>query len=176
MGGPIYDAGEMAGAVSSLAADILAARPQEPAFIGIRRGGLVLSDRLAGILSRKLSRPPAQGVIDINLYRDDWTRAGALPRVGRTEIDFSLDDRRVILVDDVLFTGRTVRAALEALAAFGRPARVELAVLVDRGGREMPIHADYVSFRIPAAANQMVNVHFRGQEGRPDDEVVLEDG
>ncbi|MDR3038249.1 MAG: bifunctional pyr operon transcriptional regulator/uracil phosphoribosyltransferase PyrR [Candidatus Adiutrix sp.] len=171
----IYGENEMAGALAIMAADILAAQPQEPVLIGIRRGGLVLSDRLAELISLKLGRPPAQGVIDINLYRDDWTRARALPAVGRTEINFSLDDLRVVLVDDVLFTGRTVRAALEALADFGRPARIELAVLVDRGHREMPIRADYAPFRLAtSSAGQRVNVHFRGQSGRPADEVVLE--
>ena len=171
----IYGAGEMAGAMSIMATDILAAWESEPVLVGIRRGGLVLSDRLAELIGGKLGRKPAQGVIDINLYRDDWTRARELPKVGKTEIPFSLDDKRVILVDDVLYTGRTVRAALEALADFGRPARIELAVLVDRGYREMPIQADYAPFTIVAAANQRVNVYFQGQEGRPEDEVVLED-
>ena len=171
----LYGEKEMAEALVGLAGAIVAAHPLEPALIGIRRGGMVLGDRLAEMIGRNSGRPPVQGVIDINLYRDDWTRARALPRVGRTEISFSLDDRRVILVDDVLFTGRTARAALEALAAFGRPARIELAVLVDRGHREMPIQADHVSFRVPTTLSQRVNVHFRGQEGRTADAVVLEE-
>ena len=175
MKGPLYNENEMAEAMEGLAAAIAAAHPLEPVLIGIRRGGVVLGDRLAEIIGRSRGRHPAQGIIDINLYRDDWTRARALPRVGRTEISFSLDDRRVILVDDVLFTGRTARAALEALASFGRPARVELAVLVDRGHREMPIQADYVSFRIPTTPGQRVNVHFRDREGRAADAVVLEE-
>lgn len=158
-----------------MAADILAAHPGEPALIGIRRGGLILSDRLAGIIGQKTGRPPLMGIIDINLYRDDWTMARALPKVGKTEIPFRLDDRRVVLVDDVLFTGRTVRAALEALVDFGRPSRIELAVLVDRGHREMPIHADYAPFKIATALQQRVNVHFHGQDGRAADEVVLDD-
>jgi pyrimidine operon attenuation protein/uracil phosphoribosyltransferase len=170
----IYGKKEMAEALAALADGILAAWPEEPVLLGIRRGGLVLSDRLAELIRAKLGRPPAQGALDINLYRDDWTRARALPKVGPTEISFSLDDRRVVLVDDVLFTGRTVRAALEALADFGRPARIELAVLVDRGHREMPIHADYAPFKVAATLNERVNVHFQGQENSPADEITLD--
>ena len=164
----------MATALATLADDILAAWPEEPVLLGIRRGGLVLSDRLAELISSKLGRPPAQGTLDINLYRDDWTRARALPKVGPTEISFSLDERRVVLVDDVLFTGRTIRAALEALADFGRPARIELAVLVDRGHREMPIHADYAPFKVATTVSERVNVHFQGREGSLEDEVVFD--
>ena len=170
----IYGKQEMAEALASLAEGILAARPEEPVLLGIRRGGLLLSDRLAELIRPKLGRPPAQGALDINLYRDDWTRTRALPKVGPTEISFSLDDRRVVLVDDVLFTGRTIRAALEALADFGRPARIELAVLVDRGHREMPIHADFAPFKVTAALNERVNVHFQGRDGSREDEVLLE--
>ncbi|MDR2725982.1 MAG: bifunctional pyr operon transcriptional regulator/uracil phosphoribosyltransferase PyrR [Candidatus Adiutrix sp.] len=170
----LYGKEEMAKALAALAADILAAWPEEPVLLGIRRGGLGLSDRLAELISLKLGRPPARGTLDINLYRDDWTRARALPKIGPTEISFSLDDRRVVLVDDVLFTGRTVRAALEALADFGRPARIELAVLVDRGRREMPIHADYAPFKVDTALTERVNVHFQGREGSPEDQVVLD--
>lgn len=169
----LYGAAEIAGALSIMATDILASSSQEPALIGIRRGGLILSDRLAELMEAKSGRRPLQAVLDINLYRDDWTRVAALPRVGRTELPFSLDGLRVVLVDDVLYTGRTVRAALEALVEFGRPARIELAVLVDRGGREMPIEANYASFKIPVSEAQRVNVNFQGQgDGR--DEVVLD--
>lgn len=171
----IYGALEIAGALSIMAADILSAHPEEPILIGIRRGGLVLSDRLAELIGRKLGHKPRQGVIDINLYRDDWTRARALPKVGKTEISFTLDDKRVILVDDVLFTGRTVRAALEALVDFGRPARIELAVLVDRGHREMPIVADYAPFKVTTTLQERVNVHFAGEDGHSEDRVVLDD-
>jgi len=170
----IYGTSEIAGALAIMATDILACYEEDPVLIGIRRGGLVLSDRLAGIIAEKTGRRPAQGVIDINLYRDDWTKARALPKVGKTEISFNLDDKRVILVDDVLFTGRTVRAALEALVDFGRPSRIELAVLVDRGHREMPIEADYAPFMIATDPEERVNVYFSGQDGHTEDEVVLE--
>mgnify|MGYP003623814854 FL=1 len=170
----IYGANEIAGALSIMATDILSAHTAEPVLIGIRRGGLVLSDRLAALIGQKIGHAPAQGVIDINLDLDAWPKARERPKVGKTEISFSLDGKRVILVDDVLFTGRTVRAALEALVYFGRPARIELACLVDRGYREMPIHADYVPFKIQTTLEQRVNVHFKGQEGQTEDEVVVE--
>ena len=169
----IYGAGEISGALSTMAAAILANSPEEPLLIGIRRGGLVLSDRLATLIADKKGRQPGQGVIDINLYRDDWTRAGALPKVGKTEIPFNLDDKRVVLVDDVLYTGRTVRAALEALVDFGRPSRIELAVLVDRGHREMPILANYAPFKITTAREERINVYFQGQDWHQEDEIVL---
>lgn len=169
----LYGAPEIAGAIAIMATDIMAGGG-EPFLLGIRRGGLTLSDRLAGIIGGRAGRRPGQGVIDINLYRDDWTRARALPKVGQTSIPRRLDDVRVVLVDDVLFTGRTVRAALEALAEFGRPSRIELAVLVDRGHREMPIQADYVPFKIATAFGERINVHFQGQDGCERDEVVKE--
>lgn len=175
MGRIIYGADEIAGALAIMTTDILAAQPREPVLIGIRRGGLVLGNRLADRIEERTGRRPDQGVIDINLYRDDWTRARELPKVGKTEIPFRLDDKRVILVDDVLFTGRTVRAALEALVDFGRPARIELAVLVDRGYREMPIHADYAPFKISTALSQRVNVYFKDEDLQNEDQVVLEE-
>ena len=171
----IYGPAEIAEALAGLSAAILAAHSEAPVLIGIRRGGLVLSDRLADLINQGQGRRPAQGVIDINLYRDDWTRARELPKVGKTDIPWGLDDKRVILVDDVLFTGRTVRAALEALNDFGRAARIELAALVDRGHREMPVQADYVAFKMATTQAQRVNVHFRGQDGRAEDQVVLEE-
>ncbi|UQZ91281.1 bifunctional pyr operon transcriptional regulator/uracil phosphoribosyltransferase PyrR [Deltaproteobacteria bacterium Smac51] len=172
----IYGESEIAGALSIMATDILAVHADEPILIGIRRGGLVISDRLADIIEKRTGKRPEQGVIDINLYRDDWTRARALPKVGKTEIPQRLDDRRVVLIDDVLFTGRTVRAALEALVDFGRPSRIELAALVDRGHREMPIQADYVPFKISTTRDERINVYLKGQDGHETDEVVKEDG
>jgi pyrimidine operon attenuation protein/uracil phosphoribosyltransferase len=158
-----------------MATDILALNNEEPLLIGIRRGGLIICDRLTELIGQRLGRRPAQGVIDINLYRDDWTRARALPKVGKTEIPFRLDDKRVILIDDVLYTGRTVRAALEALVEFGRPSRIELAVLVDRGHREMPIEANYAPFKITTKRDERVNVNFKREDGPSVDEVVSED-
>jgi pyrimidine operon attenuation protein/uracil phosphoribosyltransferase len=158
-------------------------------LIGIRTGGVYLADRLATkILSIDGTEIP-RGDLDITLYRDDWTRISHQPVVQKTELPFSLDNKRhqpvvqktelpfsldnkqVVLVDDVLFTGRTVRAAMDALIDFGRPDRIELAVLVDRGHRELPIQANYVGKHIETIHDTMVNVYLTEQAGR--DEVTI---
>ena len=140
-------------------------------LIGIRTGGVFLADRLKGkILSLEGADIP-RGNLDINLYRDDWTRIGHQPIVQKTELPFSLDGTQVILVDDVLFTGRTVRAAMDALIDFGRPDRIELAVLVDRGHRELPIDANYVGRCIETIHDTMINVYLKEKAGR--DEVAI---
>ncbi len=140
-------------------------------LIGIRTGGVFLADRLkAKILSLEGADIP-RGNLDINLYRDDWTRISHQPIVQKTELPFSLDGKQVILVDDVLFTGRTVRAAMDALIDFGRPDRIELAVLVDRGHRELPIQANYVGKHLETVHNTMINVYLREKAGR--DEVAI---
>jgi pyrimidine operon attenuation protein/uracil phosphoribosyltransferase len=140
-------------------------------LIGIRTGGVFLADRLkTKILSLEGADIP-RGNLDINLYRDDWTRISHQPIVQKTELPFSLDGKQVILVDDVLFTGRTVRAAMDALIDFGRPDRIELAVLVDRGHRELPIDANYVGKHIETIHNTMINVYLKEKAGR--DEVAI---
>ena len=140
-------------------------------LIGIRTGGVFLADRIkARILSIDGADIP-RGDLDITLYRDDWTRIGHQPIVQKTELPFSLDGKQVILVDDVLFTGRTVRAAMDALIDFGRPDRIELAVLVDRGHRELPIEANYVGKHMDTIHNTMVNVYLKEKAGR--DEVTV---
>jgi pyrimidine operon attenuation protein/uracil phosphoribosyltransferase len=140
-------------------------------LIGIRTGGVFLADRLkAKILSLEGADIP-RGNLDINLYRDDWTRISHQPIVQKTELPFSLDGKQVILVDDVLFTGRTVRAAMDALIDFGRPDRIELAVLVDRGHRELPIQANYVGKHLETIHNTMINVYLKEKAGR--DQVAI---
>jgi len=129
------------------------------ALVGIRTGGMYLARRLQGLIEKRRQTSIPTGVIDINLYRDDWTRVAPKPIVGKTELNFSVDDRWVILVDDVLFTGRTVRAAMDALMDFGRPAKIELAVLADRGHRELPICANYVGFTLETTRDERVNVY-----------------
>jgi pyrimidine operon attenuation protein/uracil phosphoribosyltransferase len=143
-------------------------------LVGIRTGGAFLAQRLAEKISRHTSQPVRVGVLDITLYRDDWTQLSHKPLVGKTELPGSIDDREVLLVDDVLFTGRTVRAALDALIDYGRPRRIELAVLVDRGGRELPIHADYTGRTVKLSPAQRVNVYLQ-EMGRAD-EVAIESG
>ncbi len=141
------------------------------ALVGIRTNGIYLAKRLAREMEAIEGIPVATGVIDVTLYRDDLSRGRPNPLVKRTEIGFSVDDRKIVLVDDVLFTGRTTRAALDALMDFGRPAMVELAVLVDRGHRELPIRADYVGIQVVTAKEESVVVHM--QEAGKEDEVLL---
>lgn len=114
-----------------------------PVLIGIQTRGVHLARRIAEALEKKTGILPRLGALDINFYRDDLSHASHQPVLRKTDIDFSLDDLDIFLVDDVLYTGRTIRAALDALVDFGRPARVRLFVLVDRGGRELPIQADW---------------------------------
>jgi pyrimidine operon attenuation protein/uracil phosphoribosyltransferase len=142
------------------------------ALVGIRTGGAFLAQRLVEKIEQRSQTKVPLGILDITLYRDDWTRISHKPQVGKTELSFTLDDLEVILVDDVLFTGRTVRAALDALIDFGRPRRIELAVLVDRGGRELPICPNYVGLTLEISPQQRVNVYFR--ELGQTDEVAIE--
>jgi pyrimidine operon attenuation protein/uracil phosphoribosyltransferase len=162
----VHDLSDIDIALSGMAEEIHKTHEGLPVLIGIRRGGVPLAERLTELLERKYGQKPHLGVVDINLYRDDWTRARSFPKVGRTEIPLSLEERRVILVDDVLFTGRTVKAALDVLSEFGRAARIELAVLVDRGMREMPIQADYSAFIIKTTELEIVEVDYSSQGGQ----------
>jgi pyrimidine operon attenuation protein/uracil phosphoribosyltransferase len=140
-------------------------------LIGIQRRGVVLAHRLAdAIAASERVRLPV-GALDISLYRDDLSELAAYPIVRPTELPFDITDRTVVLVDDVLFTGRTIRAAMDALIDFGRPRAVRLAVLVDRGHRELPIRADYVGRNLPTARAERVNVHVQELDGS--DEVEL---
>ena len=141
-------------------------------LIGIQTRGVYLARRLQSIISRIEGVTVKTGDIDITLYRDDWTRISHSPRVKATDIGFSVDGREVILVDDVLYTGRTTRAAMDALMDFGRPDRIELAVLVDRGHRELPIQANYVGKTARTRKLQMVNVLLQEHDG--EDRVVID--
>lgn len=140
-------------------------------FIGVRSLGVEIAERLAAKAAAIEGVQVPSGIIDITLYRDDLSRAAQQPAVQGTDIPFPIDERQVVLVDDVLFTGRTVRAALDALMDLGRPRSVQLAVLIDRGHRELPIRADYVGKNLPTAAHESVQVRLRERDGR--DEVVL---
>jgi len=143
----------------------------ETVIVGIKSRGAHLGERLADKIKVISGSRPLVGALDITLYRDDLTRASEQPVVHATEIDFDIDGKRIILVDDVLFTGRTIRCALDALIDFGRPAQIQLAVLVDRGHRELPIRADYVGKNIPTSAGETVDVRLKESEGK--DEVVI---
>lgn len=144
------------------------------ALVGIRRRGVTIARRLARSLLEITGREVPAGALDITLYRDDLLRqaVGPQPVLRRTEIPFSIDERRILLVDDVLYTGRTIRAALDALIDFGRPRGIQLVVLVDRGHRELPIEADYVGRSVPTAAGQSVQVKLTEEDGV--DEVAVE--
>ncbi len=141
--------------------------------VGIERRGVQLANRIVAIIEKQEQVTITRGALDITLYRDDLQTVGPRPVVGRTQLPLSLDGKRVVIVDDVLYTGRTVRAALDELADFGRPARITLAVLVDRGGRELPIHADVVGRTVEVASGQRIDVLLSEVDDR--DAVVLAD-
>jgi pyrimidine operon attenuation protein/uracil phosphoribosyltransferase len=145
-------------------------------LVGVRTRGVPIARRIARALRDITSDEVATGALDITLYRDDLMRqaVGPQPLVRRTEIPFSIDNRKILLVDDVLYTGRTTRAALDALIDFGRPKAIQLLVLVDRGHRELPIKADYVGKNLPTSLEESVQVRLEETDGV--DEVVLEKG
>ncbi|HEX6974262.1 MAG TPA: bifunctional pyr operon transcriptional regulator/uracil phosphoribosyltransferase PyrR, partial [Vicinamibacterales bacterium] len=147
---------------------------EDLALVGVRTRGVHIARRLARSLHEITGAEIPTGALDITLYRDDLMRqpVGPQPVVRRTEIGFSIDDRRILLVDDVLYTGRTIRAALDALIDFGRPRAIQLIVLVDRGHRELPIKADYVGKNLPTSLKQSVQVRLQEIDGT--DEVVIE--
>jgi pyrimidine operon attenuation protein/uracil phosphoribosyltransferase len=146
---------------------------EELAFVGIRTRGVPLARRIAQAIQAINDHEIPTGALDITLYRDDLMRhaVGPQPVVRRTEIPFSIDDKRILLVDDVLYTGRTIRAALDALIDFGRPKSIQLVVLVDRGHRELPIKADYVGKNLPTSLSQSVQVHLTEIDGRDQVEI-----
>ena len=164
---------QMAESLDSLAARLLTRHGdcRRLALVGIQRRGVALANRLCGLMSGHLGAPVLSGSLDITLYRDDWTTMGPKPAIGKTSIGFDVVGKTLVLVDDVLFTGRTIRAALEALTDFGRPSRVELLVLVDRGHRELPIHADYAGLTLETKISQRVDVLVEEYDGL--DEVRL---
>ena len=141
------------------------------ALVGIRSRGVHLAERLREKIRAIEGVDVPTGIMDITLYRDDLSRSKQQPEVKGTQIPFAVDDQRVVLVDDVLYTGRTIRAALDALMDFGRPLNVQLVVLIDRGHRELPIRADYVGKNLPTAVTESVQVRFKESDGR--DEVVI---
>lgn len=161
-------------ALTQICEQLLSRHPQlsEMVLVGIRTGGVFLAERLRQKIYQKRGVDLPTGIIDITLYRDDWTRLSQTPEVKKTEIHFSIEDKNVLLVDDVLFTGRTIRAALDALLDMGRPRRIELAVLIDRGHRELPICANYVGKTLEVTQQDSVNVELKELAGI--DQVVIE--
>ena len=173
----VMDAERMSRSLARIAHEILERNRgiEELAFVGIRTRGVPLAKRLARSVGEISKSEIPTGALDITLYRDDLMRhaVGAQPFVRRTEIPFSIDEKRILLVDDVLYTGRTIRAALDALIEFGRPRAIQLVVLVDRGHRELPIKADYVGKNLPTSLTQSVQVHLTETDGR--DEVEIQE-
>jgi pyrimidine operon attenuation protein/uracil phosphoribosyltransferase len=141
------------------------------ALIGIRSRGVDIAERLRQKIRAIENVDVPSGIMDITLYRDDLTRSRQQPEVKRTQIPFAVDGKRIILVDDVLCTGRTIRAALDALMDFGRPLNVQLVVLIDRGHRELPIRADYVGKNLPTSVSESVHVRLTESDGC--DEVII---
>jgi pyrimidine operon attenuation protein/uracil phosphoribosyltransferase len=141
------------------------------ALVGIQRRGAFLAQRLHALTGELFEQPVPLGFVDISFYRDDLAIRPAAPVVHATNLDFSVDERTIVIVDDVLYTGRTVRAAIDEVFDYGRPARVQLATLVDRGHRELPIRPDYVGKNIPTSQEQRVNVRVEEVDGV--DEVTL---
>ena len=168
----ILNAEEIAAAVETLAASIRErTQGKAIALVGIRSRGDEVAERLCNLLAEE-DRELELGVLDISLYRDDFEHLHENPTLQESDIPFALDGAHVILVDDVLFTGRTIRAALDALSDYGRPAKVELAVLVDRGHREMPIQPDYVGLRLETNRLDHVLVSLENTDGEDRIEVV----
>lgn len=139
--------------------------------VGIHRRGVTLAERISKMIEEIKGKKLPTGTLDITFYRDDLTRIAYQPVVRNTNILFPIDDKKVVLVDDVLYTGRTVRAAIDALIDFGRPKKIELVVLIDRGHRELPIRADYVGKNIPTSPGEMVEVKVEELDGT--DEVLI---
>ena len=174
----VMDADRIARTLTRIAHEIVERNKgvENLALVGVRTRGVHIARRLADRLREITGHDVPTGSLDITLYRDDLMRqpVGPQPLIRKTEIPFSIDNRKILLVDDVLYTGRTIRAALDALIDFGRPHAIQLIVLVDRGHRELPIKADYVGKNLPTSAEESVQVCLRETDDR--DEVVLQAG
>ncbi len=169
---------EMARALRRMAHEIVEANKgtEGLVLVGIHTRGIPLAQRLARLIGESEGKPPPVGELDITLYRDDLTEVGLRPQVRATRIPFDLVGKAVVLVDDVLYTGRTARAALDALMDLGRPKRVYLAVLVDRGHRELPIQADFVGKSLPTSRSEVVKVKLEETDGEDRVELWAKEG
>ncbi|MBP8645968.1 MAG: bifunctional pyr operon transcriptional regulator/uracil phosphoribosyltransferase PyrR [Syntrophobacteraceae bacterium] len=170
----VMEADEIQRVLERLAGEIMEKSPDSNklALVGIHTGGVHLARRIQSVIREKFALSVPVGSLDINLYRDDWTRLHTQPLVRATDLSFPIDDLELVLVDDVLYTGRTIRAALDALIDYGRPKRVRVAVLVDRGHRELPICAQFVGVTLDTADEEQVHVLLVEKNGT--DRVLIE--
>jgi pyrimidine operon attenuation protein / uracil phosphoribosyltransferase len=168
----VLDRDDMRRTLARIAHEIVEKNPDgDVAIVGIHRRGAILAERVHGDVSSLLDTPVPLGFVDISFYRDDLATRPTQPVVQSTQLEFPVDGRTIVIVDDVLYTGRTVRAAIDEVFDYGRPARVQLAALVDRGHRELPIRPDYVGKNIPTSQDQRVNVRVDEVDGF--DEVAI---
>jgi pyrimidine operon attenuation protein/uracil phosphoribosyltransferase len=170
----VMEAAELEQTLTRIAEEIIAQTQdqQKLVLIGIHTGGVHLAKRLQAIIFARYHLSLRVGMLDITLYRDDWTRLHTQPVLRATDLPFRIDDQEVVLVDDVLFTGRTIRAALDAVIDYGRPKRVQVAVLVDRGHRELPICGQFIGIDQNTLPDEQVNVHLVETDGY--DQVVVD--
>lgn len=169
----VMEPDDMSRAIKRIAQEIIERNKgiDDVILVGIRTRGVPLADRLAAAIEESEGRKPMLGVLDITLYRDDLSTLQSQPIVRSTELNFDITNKIVVLVDDVLYTGRTIRAALGALIDLGRPKLIQLAVLIDRGHRELPISADFVGKSVPTSKSEIIAVRFNETDGT--DRVVI---
>lgn len=169
----IMDEVDIAKTLERLASEILERHKEydKIAIIGIRTRGAPLARRVKEILDQKTGIPIPLGILDITFYRDDLQKISESPEVKSTLLDFDVNDKSIILIDDVLYTGRTIRSALDAIVDFGRPDKIELLVLIDRGHRELPIHPDYLGRKVATSKEENVEVRLKEVDGK--DEVII---
>jgi len=167
---PAMDGEAINRALRRIAHEIIEGNPELASVIlaGIPSRGVEIARRIAGIIESLGKAPVETGVIDVSMHRDDVGKRAELPRVQASRLPLPLENKTVIIVDDVFFTGRTARAAMDALSSFGRPARVQLAALIDRGHRELPIRVDYVGKNLPTAVGERVRLRLENVDGEPD--------
>jgi pyrimidine operon attenuation protein / uracil phosphoribosyltransferase len=167
---PVMDGEAITRALRRIAHEIIERNPELASVVlaGIPSRGVEIARRISGIIESLGKAPVETGIIDVSMHRDDVGKRAGLPRVQASRLPLPLESKTVIIVDDVFFTGRTVRAAMDALSSFGRPARVQLAVLIDRGHRELPIRVDYVGKNLPTAAGERVRLRLENVDGEPD--------
>jgi pyrimidine operon attenuation protein / uracil phosphoribosyltransferase len=174
---PVMDGEAINRALRRIAHEIIERNPELASVIlaGIPSRGVEIARRIAGIIESLGKSPIETGVIDVSMHRDDVGKRAELPRVRASRLPLPLENKTVIIVDDVFFTGRTARAAMDAISSFGRPARIQLAALIDRGHRELPIRVDYVGKNLPTAAGERVRLRLENVDGEPDAVWVIKE-